>query len=115
MIKMLAWGVAGLTLTGALTLGAFAIAGRSLSSPAAPLRMVVPSLEPAKVSEEASRPPHSPKPSRSPRPSQAPQNDVGTLSPSAVIVTPSSPAATKPPRESGSDSSSDGGKPAGDD
>ena len=115
MIKMLAWGVAGLTLTGALTLGAFAIAGRSLSSPAVPLRMLVPSLVPTKGSDEASRPPRSPRPSHSPRPSQAPHNDTGTLSPPPVIVIPSSPAATKPPRDSGSDPSSEGGKPAGDD
>lgn len=107
-IKMLAWGIAGLTLTGVLTFGAFAIAGRSLSSPSAPLKMVVPSLVPTKGSEDATH---------SPRPSRSPHDDAVTRSPSTVVTVSPSGGQTEPPRDSqGSDPSSDGGdNPAGDD
>lgn len=110
-IKMLTWGVAGLTLTGALSLGAFAIAGRSLSSPATPLKMVVPSLVPTRASADATRSP------RPPRPSNAPHNDTATHSPPPVVVIASSGVASSPPKASHEpDPSGDGGdKPAGDD
>jgi hypothetical protein len=44
---VVAWGAAGVTLAGALIVGAFAVAGTTLTEPATPIRVSAPALTPA--------------------------------------------------------------------
>lgn len=85
-IKAFAWGIAGLTLTGALTLGAFAIAGQSLSSPSGPVKVVVPSLVPSRPEDPASTVDSTAEPSveRSGETSGSPTVNGASLSPAAT-------------------------------
>ncbi len=44
---VVAWGAAGVALAGALIVGAFAVAGTTLTEPATPIRVSAPALTPA--------------------------------------------------------------------